>query len=92
MKFRIAKKIWKSVETDDEHRYSNRQLDLAYHRLQRTRSSKRAHAWWQDFFGNRLTVACRARCLPPAMALELLMNTDEADWNKTANQIKGAHP
>lgn len=91
MKFRIAKKIWKAIGEEGDHRYSESQKNAACNRMERLKSSRRNKEFWLDLVGNRMTVLDRAYILPPSMALKLLMQTKEADWNKTANEILNAN-
>lgn len=83
MRLRIAKKIYKTIGTPDENRYTAGQLQQAMNIVDRMRDSREAYRLWVDLLSS-FSVLDRAdmvRKHNPAKALSLLMDTPEEEWD-----------
>ena len=84
MKLRLARKIAKAIGTPD-CRYSEGQQEKALDRIDKCKSEKALYHFWNGLMVD-LGVSGRAKvlagCGAPGMAFDLLMRSDEADWNK----------
>jgi hypothetical protein len=82
VKLRTALKIWNAIGGPRDGRYSNHQKDLAHRRVERMRSSRESHAFWNGLM-EKIGVRGRVRILKdraPGLAFGLMMKTPEEEW------------
>ena len=83
MKLRLARKIAKTIGTPD-CRYSEGMQEKALDRLDKCKSEKALHDFWNGLM-DELGVEGRAKVLAgsgaPGMAFNLLMRSDEIEWD-----------